>query len=149
MAFGFENDFMGLCAAINPCQHVYALSQAGILPEISIAKIFTFEILAAAFSLDRHGLLLESGNAMWNGRRDAAILRVPGHVYLMGTGSVGIRVSNNIKAEVIVTGQVIIDADPKEDGFFSPLGEASNKDGDPSVEIVDTSTAVSHLLSLY
>lgn len=136
-AFGFElSSGQALCAAFNPCKHLYAFSQTGLLPAFTIAKIITFELDAAGFSLERGGLVHTSANKMWSGGDDADYLDVPGHVYLAGTGSVGIKVSPKVSATINLEAELIIDADLNENGFFQPLGETTTYDEDAQVEVV-------------
>lgn len=125
LAFGFALDGgQELCVAFNPCTHLYAISQAGIIPSITIAKILTVDINAIGFSLNRE-LVHESVNEMWNGG-EVATMELPGHVYIAGTGSVGVKLTENIKATLVIEAELMIDADPNGDGVFQPLGDASS-----------------------
>lgn len=92
MAFGFDLVFAGplpqpgLCAAFNPCTHMYAISQTDILPEVTIAKVLTVTLDTVAFSLNKE-FSLQSANKMWDGTTiSSEYLVVPGHIYIAGTG---------------------------------------------------------------
>lgn len=135
-AFGFQlASGKGLCAAFNPCTHLYAISQTGILPAFTIAKVITFEVDALGFSLKRGGLVHTSENEMWSGG-DVDYLEVPGHVYLAGTGSMGIKVSERVSATLYMTAELLIDADPNDNGFFQPLGESTTYNEDEDIIVV-------------
>jgi len=75
----------------------------------------------------------ESANEMWSGG-EAAKISVPGHLYLAGVSSVGIKVSERVSATVYMDAELIIDADPNNNGVFQPLGEsATGATTDPSL----------------
>ena len=144
-AFGFHladvpPTGLGMCAAFNPCEHVYVVSQTGILPDFEIVPgLLKVSADAIGFSLKRGGLELTSANEMWNGQGDAEKLAVPGHFYLAGTGKIGMELSKYVKATFKMSTEMILDVDPNENGVFKPLGSKTVYDEDGEIEVIEGS----------
>lgn len=111
LAFGYYNQLLkqGLCGAFNDDTLTFALGQKGILPPIKIQAL-TITIDALAVSITKQ-LAVTTLNDMWDGLAFPAPLTLPGHFVLRGTGSMGIKLSDDIDVTLSCDTTVLVDAD--------------------------------------
>lgn len=127
LGFGINYGEMGVCVAINPCSHTYAIGQDGIIPDITIAKIINIQLQSIGFSYSK-GLSSETLTELWDGavedgKEVVEQKEVDGHFVITGAANVGLDAGSKAKLVVEVEAKMLVDADVNGNGIAPPMAK--------------------------
>ncbi|CAJ1957652.1 unnamed protein product [Cylindrotheca closterium] len=111
-----------VCMAVNPCDHIYALSQSGVLKlvkPVPPAKL-TLEADSIGFALNK-GLSRKTLNKMWSGDSGTTAIdyrTVDGHLAMTATGTVEIEAGPKATVGLVCTASLLVDLDPANNGVL-------------------------------